>query len=122
VQTSQLVDGVPAFIKLPFASDFLLLPGARVYQSTVRPGLAVEGNGSAGAVYGIRINDISAPVLPFATDGDPGSLAPMVVFEGTVTEFYIEPLNPIAVADPNPPQFLIGKDCDIGFAHSIYEL
>jgi hypothetical protein len=116
VTVPALLDGVETFVQLPFESDFLMLPGIRIYQSTVRPGRANEGNGYSGASYGIRINDSSAPVLPFSWNLD--LAGEMVVFVGTVRSFYIQPLNVEAVSAT--PDFLVGKYCDFGFLGAVY--
>jgi hypothetical protein len=114
VQAANLLNNFEAHVKLPFAADWIALPEAIPDFSSPTGVIFSQSNGDSGAEFGVRINDPSAPMLLFTAAT--GGLA-LSVFEGTVTDIYI---CEIAHNAALPVTFIVGKDCNIGFAKAVF--
>lgn len=113
IPATSLLHRSETHVKLPFQSDFLVLPQSLPYVDPTTGAISTQTNGDPSAAWGIRINDPSAPMLLFSASAG----ANLAVFEGQVTDIYICQLASDAGGSVT---ILIGKDCDLGFSGAVY--
>jgi len=109
---------VETYVKLPFRADFVIAPPFVPSPLAGGPGLTQVTNGDDFLGYFVRVNDASAPLLPFGASlpGNQG-LSQISVIEGGIDAIYISRI--VGAASIAPLVLLVGTDCDFGFVGGV---